>query len=164
MIGRANIVMTPDIQEFLHAMHDQHPVAEDKQSMRGGTAGHIPFMNQPKAIKKLLHRLTPAIVGILGHDQWGYTGLWSTRLPKDGWHVKHTHPEGWMSGICYIDVPNNVSGILEFEDKSLPPIPPCTGNVIVFPSDTVHGVSRYDGDKPRLTVAFDLLKIKVPHA
>lgn len=157
ILGSAIIPMTPDIQEFLHAMHDAHTVEAEKQSMRNGTSGHIPFTDQPRPVKKLLHRLTPALTGILGHAQWGYTGLWSTRLGAGGYHVKHTHPQGWMSGICYIDVPDNATGLLEFEDHL---VIPKTGDVVLFPSDTVHGVSEYKGAKPRLTVAFDLLKME----
>lgn len=153
MIQTARMQIDDDLCEFLHRMHDAHEVC-DKQSMRNGTAGHLPMDTRAKAILKLRRSLTTAIAGLLGHSRWGYTGLWSTRLPKGGYHVKHNHPKGWMSGVCYIDVPSSAGGLLEFESSFLIPR---TGDVVVFPSDTVHGVTEYQGDKPRLTVAFDLL-------
>lgn len=157
MIHTSKIIMTPDIQEFLHAMHNKHPVEAEKQSMRNGTSGYIPFTSTERPVRKLLHRMTAAISAMLCHENWGFTGLWSTRLPKGGYHVAHNHPKGWMSGICYIDVPTNESGHLVFEERT---IKPETGEVVVFPSDLIHAVSPYEGDNPRLTVAFDLLRME----
>jgi len=155
-IGTAKIPMTPEIPEFFHAMHDKHTVEAEKQSLRNGTAGFIPMDCQEKPYKKLIHRMNAAIIGILGHDKWGYTGLWSNRLPRGGFHVEHTHPKGWMSGICYLDVPDTESGNLVFEGLT---IKPQTGDVVVFPSTLKHSVSVYQGEKPRLVVAFDLLRM-----
>jgi len=73
-ILESKIEMTSDIQEFLHAMHDGHEVADEKQSLRNGT--------------------------------------------------------------------------------------PETGKVVIFDSEAVHEVLPFEGDKPRLTVAFDLIRLK----
>ena len=151
--------MTPDIQAFLHAMHDGHEVEAEKQSLRNGTAGYIPFINQPKPVQKLIHRMNAAISAMIGHADWVYVGLWCNRLPKGGFHVEHNHPKGWMSGICYVDVPDSTSGHLKFEDQE---IAPETGDVVIFDSKTVHSVTEYKGDKPRLVVAFDLLPVQMP--
>jgi len=156
-ILESKIEMTSDIQEFLHAMHDGHEVADEKQSLRNGTSGYIPFFDQPKVIRKLMKRLSDALIGLIGDDQFGYIGLWSNRLPKGGYHIKHNHPKGWMSGIVYIDIPDSTTGKLQFEDKT---IDPETGKVVIFDSQTVHEVLPYEGDKPRLTVAFDLIRLK----
>ena len=148
--------MTPDIQEFLHAMHDGHQIDPEKQSLRFGTSGYIPMFAPEKPIKKMLHRINAAVSAMLDSSDWAYTGLWSNRLPKGGFHVKHNHPKGWMSGVCYIDVPNSESGHLEFDNQK---IIPETGLVVIFPSKTIHSVSVYEGDAPRLVVAFDLLPL-----
>lgn len=155
-----NIQIPDGVTEFLHAMHDTHEVG-DKQSMRNGTSGHIPFLDQPKPIRKLMRAMNAALGGLIGNDSWGYVGIWSTRLPKEGFHVAHNHPQGWMSGIIYIDVPSSEGGLLEFENSFLIPQ---TGDVVLFPSETIHGVTKYEGDKPRLTVAFDLLKMEAQRA
>ena len=161
LVVQSKLIMTPDIQAFLHAMHDGHQVEAEKQSLRNGTSGYIPFFDQPLIIKKLMKRLTDTLIQMIGNEDWGYTGLWCNRLPKGGYHVSHTHPKGWFSGIVYIDVPDTTTGWLEFEDQV---VEPETGKVVLFPSTTPHAVSVYEGDKPRLAVAFDLLKLAPKNA
>lgn len=158
MIQTTKLEIPPSAVEFLHKMHDQHPVVEAKQSMRNGTAGYIPMNTLSKPIKKLMNVMKKGISQMLFTNAWVYSGLWSTRLPKGGFHVKHNHPKGWMSGVCYVDVPSVDSGHLEIEDRILIPN---SGDLVLFPSETIHGVTVYEGPLPRLTVAFDLLPLVV---
>lgn len=155
-ILKTKVELVPRIGAFLHAMHDQQQIG-DKQSMRNGTAGYIPMDSRAGSVVKLRAVLGRAITELLGHQDWGFTGLWSTRLPKGGSHVMHNHPKGWMSGILYVDVPTYEGGHLVFDDTLLIPQ---TGDVVMFPSETWHSVTEYQGDQPRLTVAFDLLKMQ----
>lgn len=159
MIQSDKIDIPSDAAAFLHAMHDQHVIG-DKQSMRNGTAGFIPFDTRSKPMRKLIHRMTNALSGMLGTKDWGYVGLWSTRLPKGGYHVEHNHPKGWMSGTCYVDVPESPSGGLLVFRELVDEIIPATGNVVVFPSGVLHSVCEYWGERPRLAVSFDILKLK----
>ena len=98
-------------------------------------------------------------------------GAWSARLQPHGFHVDHIHPQGWISSACYIEVPAAVS---EGEDHAgwlrfgAPPIPtrpmlaaehyvrPEPGHLALFPSYMWHGTVPFGGDRPRMTIAFDI--------
>lgn len=153
-IKRSKVEITPEIQGFFHAVHDRLPVLEQDQSMCHGTTGYIPQPAEAKPVQELVSRIDEAISGLVG-TTWKYAGLWSNRLVSGGFHVKHTHHKGWMSGICYLDVPTSDSGKLEFDDQT---ITPQTGDLVLFPSDLPHSVSVYCGAAPRLAVAFDVVR------
>jgi hypothetical protein len=102
-----------------------------------------------------------------------FRGVWSVRLnPGGGRHISHVHPQGWLSSACYISVPEAVAGSqakagwLAFGEPGVatqPPldaewfIEPQPGRLVLFPSYMWHGVTPFDGDQSRLSVAFDLL-------
>jgi Flp pilus assembly protein TadD len=96
-------------------------------------------------------------------------GCWSIELRRDGFHVNHIHPAGWLSSAYYVSVPPEVadpqlkSGWIKFgEPKSAVPgigaahfVQPQAGRLVLFPSYMWHGTNAIQGDEPRLTVAFD---------
>ncbi len=97
------------------------------------------------------------------------TGCWSVRLGKEGYHVNHVHPEGWISSAYYAEVPPEVedteakSGWIKFGEPRFP-IPgataekfvqPRVGTLVLFPSYMWHGTMPIHGDAPRMTVAYD---------
>ena len=152
MIQKTIIDIPSQAVTFFHEMHDKLTVTHD-QSLRFGTTGTIPIKATSGPFAELLNQMNAAI-GRLVTKPWQYKGLWSNRIKKGGFHVQHTHPDGWMSGIVYLDVPDNTSGHLKFEEGKLIPM---TGDVVIFPSTTPHEVTEYQSDKPRLTVVFDLV-------
>lgn len=97
------------------------------------------------------------------------TGCWSVRLSKDGYHVNHVHPEGWISSAYYAEVPPEVSdaerksGWIKFGEPRFPVpgatagkfVQPQAGSLVLFPSYMWHGTTPIIGDEPRMTVAFD---------
>nr|WP_159107079.1 tetratricopeptide repeat protein [Azospirillum sp. B4] len=38
-----------------------------------------------------------------------WAGSWSARLRDQGYHTNHIHPEGWISGCYYVDLPDVVA-------------------------------------------------------
>ena len=97
-------------------------------------------------------------------------GVWSARLRPHGYHTNHLHSRGWLSSACYIALPQAVErgheGWLKFGQPGVPTRPalaaerfvkPAPGKLVLFPSYMWHGTVPFDGDEPRLTVAFDLL-------
>jgi Flp pilus assembly protein TadD len=96
-------------------------------------------------------------------------GCWSVELRRDGFHVNHIHPAGWLSSAYYVSVPEEISdvklksGWLKFgEPRSPVPgilaehhVQPRAGRLVLFPSYMWHGTNAIRGDEPRLTVAFD---------
>jgi hypothetical protein len=96
-------------------------------------------------------------------------GCWSVELRRNGFHVNHFHPEGWLSSAYYVSLPPEVndsrtrSGWLKFGEPRLPVpgltadhfVQPREGRLVLFPSYMWHGTNAITGDEPRLTVAFD---------
>ena len=97
------------------------------------------------------------------------TGCWSVRLGRDGYHVNHVHPEGWISSAYYAEVPAEVSdterksGWIKFGEPRFPVpgataekyLQPEAGSLVLFPSYMWHGTTPIIGDEARVTCAFD---------
>jgi hypothetical protein len=100
-----------------------------------------------------------------------WSGSWSVRLHRGGFHNNHIHDEGWLSGCYYVETPDcladeiNQPGWITFGGFSQPSgrqlphqrsIRPFPGLLVLFPSYMWHGTLPITGDQPRLTVAFDI--------
>ena len=99
------------------------------------------------------------------------TGAWSVQLHREGFHVNHLHPQGWISSAYYVDVPDEVqdtalrSGWLKFGETRFPVsgataeryLQPMPGRLVLFPSYMWHGTTPIHGAQTRLTIAFDAL-------
>jgi Flp pilus assembly protein TadD len=96
---------------------------------------------------------------------------WSIQLRRDGFHVNHVHPKGWISSSYYVAVPDEVtdgtarSGWLKFGEPRFPVpaataeylVQPSSGLLVLFPSYLWHGTNAIHGDDHRVTIAFDAL-------
>ena len=86
---------------------------------------------------------------------------------KGGYQAPHTHPNGTVSGVCYLQVPEEVpctsAGCLEigatpnwlksiFEVKS---IRPEVGMIVLFPSYYYHRTVPTRSSDERISFAFD---------
>ena len=97
------------------------------------------------------------------------TGAWSVQLRRDGFHVNHFHPQGWISSAYYVSVPEEVhdrerkSGWIKFGEPRFPvpgatagkTIQPRAGRLVLFPSYMWHGTNPITGAESRTTIAFD---------
>jgi Flp pilus assembly protein TadD len=102
-----------------------------------------------------------------------FAGCWSVKLGREGFHVNHVHPQGWVSSAYYVSVPEEVqdtslrSGWIKFGEPRLPVpdagpahfVQPQEGRLVLFPSYMWHGTTPIRGAEPRLTVAFDVVSI-----
>lgn len=97
--------------------------------------------------------------------------MWANVNPKGGYNFTHVHPGSWMSGVYYVDVPNNDSP-LSFED----PRParmmdfqrsaiikdeyymhqPEMGQLVLFPSWLPHFVNPNTSDQLRISMSFNV--------
>lgn len=107
-----------------------------------------------------------------------WSGSWSVRLREDGFHTDHIHPEGWLSGCYYIEVPTATRdeqgkpGWIKFGEPNLgegsPKLPwekavcPRPGLLVLFPSYMWHGTIPFQTQEHRTTVAFDIAAGKPP--
>lgn len=102
-----------------------------------------------------------------------FAGSWSSRLRDGGFHTHHIHPEGWISGVYYLQVPpaadaGDQSGWLTFGVPNLGPeislpalhaVQPRPGRLVLFPSYFWHGTVPFQDEVPRITIAFDLVPV-----
>jgi Flp pilus assembly protein TadD len=101
------------------------------------------------------------------------TGAWSVQLRREGFHVNHIHPEGWISSAYYVSVPEETqdaalrSGWIKFGEPRFPTpratpakfVQPLAGRLVLFPSYLWHGTNPIHGSEPRTTIAFDALPL-----
>ena len=161
-----------------HLLHN-HPL---DQSLRNGTQTSRSLLAESDpAIKAILAAFEDPIQEyrrLIGTDaahplsarnqgRSSFTGAWSVRLRRLGYHVNHFHPDGWLSSAYYVDVPpeaadpNTRSGWIKFgEPRYEVPgadaarfIQPRPGRLVLFPSYMWHGTTAIQGDAPRLTTA-----------
>ena len=164
-----------------HRLHS-HPL---DQSLRNGTQTSRSLLAESDpAIKAILAAFEDPIEEyrrLIGTDaahplsarntgRTSFTGAWSVRLRRLGYHVNHFHPDGWLSSAYYVDVPPEAadpdarSGWIKFgEPRYEVPgagaerfIQPRPGRLVLFPSYMWHGTTAIQGDAPRLTIAFDV--------
>ena len=100
---------------------------------------------------------------------------WANINYQGDWNAPHEHMPCTWSGVFYVDAGeprdagqnNNLEGkILFFDPLPLgtewkrPPnvaYTPKTGSMLLFPSFLTHMVAPYFGDKPRISIAFNLV-------
>ncbi|HEY6823417.1 MAG TPA: putative 2OG-Fe(II) oxygenase, partial [Steroidobacteraceae bacterium] len=173
-----------DLRVSLNRLHDPHGHALLFQSLRNGTetTQDLSRSSDP-VIQALFAAFAPLIRHYLeqigrGNDplrrrnngRWRFNGSWSVRLHSAGYHTNHTHPRGWISSACYIELPECMSagrsdeGILTFGAPGIATNPalgaeysvtPAAGMLVLFPSYFWHGTVPFRSAQARLTVAFD---------
>ncbi len=167
----------------LHTMA-RHPL---EQTLRGGTQTigdlldrQIPEIQAVRAmIEADLARYIASLPDDAGHpflrrksNGFAFSGSWSVRLGRGGYHMNHVHPEGWISSCYYVALPPSVedggrhSGWLKFGESALglgarEPLArlvrPEVGMLVLFPSYFYHGTIPFEDEVARTTIAFDVV-------
>jgi tetratricopeptide (TPR) repeat protein len=182
-IGVYEIELPPDVADTARALHTGtgEPL---HQSVRGGTQteGHLLGRIDP-AIQDLRRRLEAAVADHIAqlpppdpdHPTLGkrrdrrvrLSGSWSVRLTDSGHHANHFHPEGWLSSVLYLVVPEGTQGQegwlklgepqaeLGLDLAPIRLVEPKPGRLVLFPSTMWHGTVPFSAGE-RLTVAFDV--------
>jgi Flp pilus assembly protein TadD len=191
--GEPPYILTCDLafpDDELHALavalrklhRTQHHPPE--QSLRGGTQTDGPlFMRLEPEIQAVRTTVRDAVRSYVDglppvdpnhpmlfapRGNLRFEGAWSVRLGAQGFHVCHTHSQGWISSALYIALPQNLgpapAGWLQLGGPppdlrlDLQPyckIEPKPGRLVLFPSTMWHGTVPFD-DGERLTIAFDV--------
>ncbi|MBT0584859.1 putative 2OG-Fe(II) oxygenase [Alteromonas oceanisediminis] len=176
----------PALVAKLDELHSdtQHPIG---QSLRNGSQTFEDIFDDPdptiQSLKDWISATATAFVAAQQRDkkhpflvhaqkQPRYTGSWSVNLRCGGFHTSHFHPQGWLSGVFYVDVPSAVDeggegwlqfGRPEIEQLSLDAdyaIKPQAGMLALFPSFMWHGTRAFTQQGRRLTIAFDMIPSK----
>ncbi|WP_100655737.1 putative 2OG-Fe(II) oxygenase [Alteromonas flava] len=170
--------------EQVHA-NTHHPIG---QSLRNGTQTYEDIFDdqdeiiqslkawikdQAESFTKHLPKQTKhPFLSRVGQDI-SFTGSWSVCLRTGGYHTSHFHPQGWLSGVFYVDVPEDVNhdgqgwlqfGVPEISQLSLPAdyvVKPENGRLVLFPSYMWHGTRPFNAGARRMTVAFDIIPTKM---
>jgi Flp pilus assembly protein TadD len=177
--------LNADLRQVLAPRHQVavHPL---DQSLRHGsqTTRNLLAEGDPaiKAVLRAFEAPIAAYVRELGAEQShplsarnrgsaAINGAWSVQLRREGFHVNHLHPQGWISSAYYVDVPDEVQdsaskcGWLKFGETRFPVpgatperlVQPRPGRLVLFPSYMWHGTNPIHGAQPRLSIAFDAL-------
>jgi tetratricopeptide (TPR) repeat protein len=175
-----------DLKASLLRLHhpNGHPLLF--QSLRGGTETTVDLSRSTDpVIRALFQSFAAPIDRYLAHigrgadplrrrntGRWRFNGSWSVRLHSAGFHTIHTHPRGWISSACYIELPDGMSeatspdGTLTFGQPGITTMPPlgpehvvrpAVGMLALFPSYFWHGTVPFHSNQARLTVAFDVV-------
>ncbi len=174
------------LAEELMALHTRAAAPMDQSLNRGSQTPGVLFARKSRLISLLEDSLRQAIAGYIAElpkdarhpflARWsgafGFSGSWSCSLNSSGYHTNHIHPMGWISSAYYVDLPPAVAagqenqGALKFgqspfglgdDDRPSRIVTPAVGKLVLFPSYFWHGTMRFWADRPRLTVAFDVV-------
>ncbi|MDM7955692.1 tetratricopeptide repeat protein [Blastomonas sp.] len=173
-----------DLDAALNALHTgrHHPL---EQTLRGGTqttddlfARTLPEI---EPVREMIERAVRRYILALPDDAthpfssrkttaFAFSGSWSVRLSDGGHHTNHIHPEGWISAVYYVAVPDAVadghSGWLKFgetgmhlgeREQILQQVRPQPGLLVLFPSYFYHGTVPFADTAHRTTIAFDIV-------
>ena len=174
--------------EVLQARHvfATHPL---DQSLRNGSQTARSLLTERDATIQALLRafIAPlaSYVAALGSDSThpisrrnsgaaALKGCWSVQLRRNGFHVSHVHPQGWISSAYYVAVPPEVQdtqlkpGWLKFGESGVPIagvdaqhfVQPRPGRLVLFPSYMWHGTNAILGHDARMSVAFDAVPLE----
>jgi Tfp pilus assembly protein PilF len=168
-------------------LNDRHRFSKHPldQTLRNGTQTSRSLLTEPDpAVRAILKAFDEPIAEYrrsLGTaadhplSRWNvgaaqFTGAWSVRLARNGYHVNHFHPDGMLSSAYYVELPEETrdvqakSGWLKLGEPRYPVpglvperfVQPKPGRLVLFPSYMWHGTNPIYGDQARLCIAFDV--------
>ena len=173
-----------DLGAHLRGLMDagDHPL---DQSLRWGqqTSYNLTFAEDAimRSYLAALERPILSYIASLGDDRahplegrkakgFALSGCWSVLLRPGGFHVNHTHPEGWISSSYYVSLPASMRGAsgqegwIKFGEPRWP-VPGCDiervvepreGRLVLFPSYMWHGTVPFSSGE-RMTAPFDVV-------
>ena len=148
----------------------------ERRSNRNGWQSDT-FLWREEIFKSLLDQIlnsTQVIARNLSNKespQMVIRAMWGNINPKGGFNFTHIHPSGWMSGVYYVQLPENNNEIvfqdprsarmMDFQRSSLIKDEyfshyPKVGELLLFPSWLPHFVSPNTSDKNRISISFNV--------
>jgi uncharacterized protein (TIGR02466 family) len=131
------------------------------------------------SLRKAVAEYCRALPPLVGHPfvsrqpKSAFFDLWCVVMEQSGHQVPHIHPEAWLSGVYYPQLPISIrtgkgpEGWLEFgqADHTFPyqieppivRVRPQEGLLVLFPSYFYHSTVPFDAEGTRISVAFDLV-------
>jgi uncharacterized protein (TIGR02466 family) len=109
------------------------------------------------------------------YDSFEITGCWANINPKGGLNTRHTHPNNFLSGVYYVQVPAGANRIV-FDDprpQAMAMLPRVkkynkfvgneigvevkAGRLVLFPAWLSHGVPANPDELERISVSFNIM-------
>ena len=175
--------LDPLLRDLQHAVRDNQTLIRDRpgKPTRGGFQSHEVF-DLSRPIWQHLHALLKSHISDyfkhqIDHPAWrdqsDLDGMhlrgWAVILNGGGHQVRHTHPESIISGVLYLDIPNEITssntnhGSLWFSPSPLQNsmsspglfVKPANGLLVLFPSFVAHETIPFNAEGQRLCIAFD---------
>lgn len=177
-------------QELIAAVNALHTTKQQPldQSVRNGTQTMGSIFNAKVAViqtyKALLIKHVQLYLAALPQDKehpllkrntgkFRFSGSWSVKLQRNGFHTNHVHPQGWLSVCTYLQIPSIISatdpqqqGWLKLGETSLQlaekeqisrTICPEEGLCVIFPSYIWHGTVPFSSEEARITLPCDIV-------
>jgi len=132
-------------------------------------------------LQDLMGLVAEATTGVLQRLKLEYgsflvTGCWANIMPGGGLpHRSHTHPNNFLSGVYYVQVPSGGDSIVFQDPKSqnniiaprvLQPnehnsrnatFPVRAGALILFPAWLPHSVESHQSEQERISISFNVM-------
>jgi len=174
------------LAERIRADRSLQPDPAGKATRGGQQTGELNLLGDPvsAALKALIDT---AVTGVSAELSAGYGGHpamafrsakwtlrpWGVILEAGGAQAPHMHPIGWLSGVYYVELPQDMDegaghgGWLEFgappERYVLATVPethvvqPAEGRLVLFPSYFYHRTLPFMSGGSRVCIAFDVI-------
>jgi uncharacterized protein (TIGR02466 family) len=150
---RIRVGETWQTDPYIHTLPD---FAELMQVIRGAAKGALRFLQ-------------------VEYQSFEITGCWANINPRGGLNTRHTHPNNFLSGTYYVQVPLEANRII-FDDPRpqamtvLPRVKQYNkfvgnevsfeireGRLILFPAWLPHGVPANQSERERVSVSFNIM-------
>ena len=94
---------------------------------------------------------------------------WYNKYSRGDWQEAHTHTGSLLSAVWFLkNTPQNLTfytpSYIDVFDNSYHTVEANEGDIVLFPSDTIHYVKPVDSDEERVTVAFNIHTLKRQNA
>jgi uncharacterized protein (TIGR02466 family) len=119
----------------------------------------------------IMHEFFHGVMSVKPGTELYFTESWLNKTEKGQSHHRHWHPNSVLSGIVYLSTSGDSGktrfvssdySTFEFEaneaniyNSKTWTITPEVGKILIFPSSLEHMVDPYEGDEPRITLAFN---------
>ena len=141
-------------------------------------SGHS--LHEFEELRELIETIRAAAVGALEHMRVGYsefqiTGGWANVNAPGAVHRAHGHPNNYLSGVYYVQVPQG-GDTINFHDPRIqtailrPPLQELiadnadqvvitirAGTILLFPSWFQHSVEANRGKRQRISISFNIM-------
>ena len=109
-------------------------------------------------IEPLLEVIFDCAQQILEREQLLEISFWFNRMSPGHSTTLHTHDDGYelISGVYYLDVPEESGDILMHLPEEVLKISPQAGVMLMFPPDLAHEVTENHSQQSRLSMAFNI--------